>query len=164
MQKCARRLSFCIGLWQMSLCLCPLIFNSDAGHKSRSVGLKDHFTRGSRAIKCTHNVKIFCTLKTCSGNEIKPTANEGVGRISINCALTMSSTPSYLKPGSLAFLRSYHHLGNSSAPPTQGSQSFKNWHMSSFQNSNTCYWMNDQRKDRRDEKTRKKLSVATGWP
>jgi len=87
--------------------------------------LKDYSTHGSRAIKRTYNVSIFCIL-TCSGNEIKPTANEGVGRIFINCALTNSSTPTFLKPGLLAFLRYFYHLGNSSTPPKQGSQSFQN--------------------------------------
>jgi hypothetical protein len=36
--------------------------------------LKDYSTHGSRAIKHTYNVSISCIL-TCSGNEIKPTAN-----------------------------------------------------------------------------------------
>lgn len=90
------------------------------------MGLKDHSTRGSRAIKATHDVKILCTLKMCSGNEIKPTADEDVGWIFNNCALTNSSTPTYPKPGLLAFLRSFHHLGNSSTPRMLGSQSFQN--------------------------------------
>jgi len=101
-----------------------IFFNSDAGHKSQSVGLQNHSTSDSRAIKCTYSFKILCMLRTCSGNETKLTAKEGVGRIFINCTLTNSSTPTYLKPGLLAFLRSFHHLGNSSTPPTQGSKSF----------------------------------------
>ena len=119
-----------VGLWQTSLCLCPLIFNGDPGHKSQSVGLQDHSTCDSRANTCVNSFKILCTLRMCSGSEMKPTAKEGVGRTFINCTLRNSLTPTYLKPGLLAYLRSFHCLGNSSTPPTQGSKYFQNWYIS----------------------------------
>jgi hypothetical protein len=54
------------GFRQMSLCFCPLIFNSNAGHKNQSVGLKDHATHGSRVIKCPHKMLKLSAHQECA--------------------------------------------------------------------------------------------------
>jgi hypothetical protein len=44
------------GLRPMSLCFCPLIFTSNAGHMTQNEGLKDQTTCSSTAIKCPHKM------------------------------------------------------------------------------------------------------------